>query len=250
MNDVLLIDEPADGVRRLTLNRPDQLNAISRELMTRLVAELRRIEVDESVRVVILRGNGRAFCAGADLSEHFGAEDAMDIGRTDLWDLIENLRVPVIAAVHGWAITGGFLLAYCCDLIVASDDARFRDTHASLGLIPTGGESQRMPRRLGGALARELMLTSRPLPVEEARQAGFVSRVVARDELDAAALDIAGMIAANSARSVRDIKMLINVGLAGDFATGMRMEARNNDYGMANNRPDADRDARIAAIGG
>lgn len=250
MSDVLLVDVPADGVCRLTLNRPDQLNAISRELMTRLIAELRRIDADESVRVVILRGTGRAFCAGADLSEHFGAEDAMDIGRTDLWDLIENLRVPVIAAVHGWAITGGFLLAYCCDLIVASDDARFRDTHASLGLIPTGGESQRMPRRVGGALARELMLTSRPLPADEARDAGFVSRVVPLDELDAAALDIAGMIAANSARSVRDIKMLINVGLAGDFATGMRMEGRNNDYGMANNRPDADRDARIAAIGG
>ena len=250
MSDVLLVDEPADGVCRLTLNRPDQLNAISRELMTRLIAELRRIDADESVRVMILRGNGRAFCAGADLSEHFGAEDAMDIGRTDLWDLIENLRVPVIAAVHGWAITGGFLLAYCCDLIVASDDARFRDTHASLGLIPTGGESQRMPRRVGGALARELMLTSRPLPADEARDAGFVSRVVPRDELDATALELAGMIAANSPRSVREIKMLINVGLTGDFGTGMALELRNNAFGTANNVPNADRDARIAAIHG
>ncbi len=250
MTDVLLVDEPADGVRRLTLNRPDQLNAISRELMTRLLSELRRIEVDESVRAVILRGNGRAFCAGADLSEHFGAEDAMDIGRTDLWSLIENLRVPVIAAVHGWAITGGFLLSYCCDLIVASDDARFRDTHASLGLVPTGGESQRMPRRVGGALARELMLTSRPLPAQEAREAGFVSRVVPRAELDGAALELASMIAANSPRSVREIKMLINVGLTGDFGTGMALELRNNVFGTANNVPNADRDARIAAIRG
>lgn len=250
MTDVLLVDEPADGVRRLTLNRPDQLNAISRELMTRLLSELRRIEVDESVRAVILRGNGRAFCAGADLSEHFGAEDAMDIGRTDLWSLIENLRVPVIAAVHGWAITGGFLLSYCCDLIVASDDARFRDTHASLGLVPTGGESQRMPRRVGGALARELMLTSRPLPAQEAREAGFVSRVVPRAELDGAALELASMIAANSPRSVREIKMLINVGLTGDFGTGMALEVRNNAFGTANNVPNADRDARIAAIRG
>ncbi|QTI69939.1 enoyl-CoA hydratase/isomerase family protein [Gordonia polyisoprenivorans] len=247
---MLLVDEPADGVRRLTLNRPDQLNAISRELMTRLLSELRRIEVDESVRAVILRGNGRAFCAGADLSEHFGAEDAMDIGRTDLWSLIENLRVPVIAAVHGWAITGGFLLSYCCDLIVASDDARFRDTHASLGLVPTGGESQRMPRRVGGALARELMLTSRPLPAQEAREAGFVSRVVPRAELDGAALELASMIAANSPRSVREIKMLINVGLTGDFGTGMALELRNNVFGTANNVPNADRDARIAAIRG
>jgi len=250
MSDVLLVDEPADGVKRLTLNRPDQLNAISRELMTRLLSELRRIDADESVRVVILRGNGRAFCAGADLSEHFGAEDAMDIGRTDLWSLIENLRVPVIAAVHGWAITGGFLLSYCCDLIVASDDARFRDTHASLGLVPTGGESQRMPRRVGGALARELMLTSRPLTAQEAREAGFVSRVVPREEVDATALELAGMIAANSPRSVREIKMLINVGLTGDFGTGMALELRNNAFGTANNVPNADRDARIAAIHG
>lgn len=250
MSDVLLVDEPADGVCRLTLNRPDQLNAISRELMTRLLSELRRIDADESVRVVILRGNGRAFCAGADLSEHFGAEDAMDIGRTDLWSLIENLRVPVIAAVHGWAITGGFLLSYCCDLIVASDDARFRDTHASLGLVPTGGESQRMPRRVGGALARELMLTSRPLTAQEAREAGFVSRVVPREEVDATALELAGMIAANSPRSVREIKMLINVGLTGDFGTGMALELRNNAFGTANNVPNADRDARIAAIHG
>lgn len=248
MADPLILDDPEPGVRRLTLNRPRQLNAISRELCTRLIAALREAHDDPSVRVVVLRGAGDSFCAGADLSEHFGSEDAMDIGRTDLWDLLENLRVPVVAAVQGWAITGGFLLAYCCDIVVASDDAKFRDTHASLGLIPTGGESQRMPRRLGGALARELMLTSRVLTAEEAKAAGLVSRVVAREVLDDAALEVAGRISANSSRSVEQIKMLINVGLRGSFGDGMGLEARNNRYGTANNSPDADRDARIAAI--
>lgn len=248
MTDVLVVDDPAPGVRRFTLNRPKQLNAISRELASALVASLKAVESDTSVRALIIRGSGSSFCAGADLTEHFGADDAMDIGRTDIWDRLENLRVPVVAAVQGWAITGGFLLAYCCDIIVASDDAKFRDTHASLGLIPTGGESQRMPRRVGPALARELMLTSRVLGAAEAKEAGFLSRVVAREELDEAALELAQMISSNAPRSVEQIKMLINVGLEGPFGTGMRLEARNNGFGIANNVPNADRDARIAAV--
>jgi enoyl-CoA hydratase/carnithine racemase len=250
VSDVLLVDEPAPGVRRLTLNRPDQLNALSRELATQLIAELRRVNVEPEVRVLIMRGNGRAFCAGADLSEHFNAEDAMDIGRTALWDLLETLRVPVVAAVQGWAITGGFLLAYCCDVVIASEDARFRDTHATLGLMPTGGESQRMPRRIGTFLARELMLTSRPWPAAEAKAAGFVSQVVPRDQLDGAALELANTIAANSPESVSAIKALINRGMETDFGTGLRAEAINNRFGAANNEPNAEREARLRALRG
>lgn len=248
MSDVLLVDEPAPGVRRLTLNRPEQLNALSRELVVDLIAQLRRVNADTDVRVLVIRGNGRAFCAGADLTEHFNAEDAMDVGRTPLWDLLETLRVPVVAAVQGWAITGGFLLAYCCDVVVASEDALFRDTHASLGLMPTGGESQRMPRRIGTFLARELMLTSRKFPAAEARAAGFVSRVVPRDQLDDAALEVAQQIAANSPESVSAIKSLINRGMETDFGTGLRIEAINNRFGAANNEPNAEREARLRAL--
>ena len=248
MTDVLLVDEPTPGVRRLTLNRPDQLNALSRELANALIEQLRALAGDDGVRVVVLRGNGRAFCAGADLEEHFTADDAMDIGGTELWDLLESLRVPVIAAVHGWAITGGFLLAYCCDMIVASSDAKFRDTHAVLGLVPTGGESQRLPRRIGVFRARELMLTSRPFPAQEAYQAGLVSRVVPREDLDAAALELAAQVVANSSKSVTTIKRLINRGVEGDFGAGLRLEAIANDFGAANNAPNADREARIGRI--
>ena len=245
MSDVVLVDQPADGVTRLTLNRPDSLNAINRELATELTAAVVAADGDPSVRALVLRGNGRAFCAGADLDEHFTADDPMDIGRIDLWDRLEALRIPVVAAVHGWAITGGFLLSYCCDVVVASADARFRDTHAALGIVPTGGESQRMPRRLGFFLAKELMLTSRVLTADEAHRAGFVSRVVARDELDDAALETAALMAGNAPGSVSAIKRLINQGVQGDFGTGMRLEALTNRFGAANNEPDPERERRV-----
>ena len=233
-SDQLLVDDPVPGVRRLTLNRPGQLNALSRGLAGQLVAALDEVQDDPTVRVVIIGGNGRAFCAGADLTEHFDGNQAPDIGRSRLWDTIESLRVPVIAAVQGWAITGGFLLAYCCDIVVAATDARFRDTHALLGIVPTGGESQRMPRRLGPFLARELMLTSRVLTAEEARAAGFVSRVVDPVDLAAQALSLATDIAQLSARSTSTIKRLINQGLETDLGTGLRIEAVANSFGRAN----------------
>jgi enoyl-CoA hydratase len=247
MTDVLVIDHPAEGVRRLTLNRPERLNALNRDLVTELTKAITEAGDAETVRVVILRANGPAFCAGADLDEHFKADDSMDIGRSGLWDRLESLRVPVIAAVHGWAITGGFLLAYCCDLVVASDDARFRDTHAALGIVPTGGESQRMPRRLGVFLAKELMLTSRVLTAHEALGAGFVSRVVPRSHLDQTALDLAVQMAGNDGVSVSAIKRLINQGLEADFGTGLRLEALTNRFGAANNEPNGERAARIRA---
>lgn len=249
VNDGLLVDDPAPGVRRLTLDRPERLNALSRALVARLEAELDAVEAAPEVRCVVLRGAGRAFCAGADLHEHFtGDDDLPDIGRTGLWDRLETLRVPVVAAVHGAAVTGGFLLAYCCDLIVAADDAVFRDTHAALGLVPTGGESQRLPRRLPPMLARELMFTSRPFPAAEAHRAGLVNRVVPRDRLDAEALALAEAVAATSARSVATIKQLVNEGLKVDLAAGMAMERAANRDGAANAEPDPEREARLAAF--
>jgi len=241
---VLLVDEPSPGVRRLTMNRPESLNALSRGLVQDLVTELARADDDPDVRVLVLQGNGRAFSAGADFDEHF-RENGYDIGRTDLWERLEAVRVPVVAAVQGWAVTGGFLLAYCCDVVVAADDARFRDTHALLGLVPTGGESQRMPRRLGPFVARDLMLTSRAMGAEEACRIGFVSRVVPRERLAEAALEVARRISENSARSVAAIKRLINLGTQADLGVGRRLELEHNRFGAANNDEDADRRARL-----
>ena len=246
---VLVVDTPVPGVRRLTLNRPASLNAISRELVGRLVDELRRAEDDQEVRVLVIAAAGKAFSAGADFEEHF-QEDGFDVGRTDLWERLEAVRVPVIAAVQGWAITGGFLLAYCCDIVIAAEDAKFRDTHAVLGLVPTGGESQRMPRRLGPFVARDLMLTSRVMDAEEAHRIGFVSRVVPVEELGTAALEVAQQVADNSPRSVTTIKRLINLGTQADLGIGRRLELLHNAFGAANNDDDPDRLERIKRIRG
>jgi enoyl-CoA hydratase/carnithine racemase len=246
---VLVVDTPLPGVRRLTLNRPASLNAISRELVARLVDELQRAEDDHEVRVLVIAAAGKAFSAGADFEEHF-QEDGFDVGRTDLWERLEAVRVPVIAAVQGWAVTGGFLLAYCCDIVIAAEDAKFRDTHAALGLVPTGGESQRMPRRLGPFVARDLMFTSRVMGAEEAHRIGFVSRVVPVDELGTVALEVAQQVADNSPRSVTTIKRLINLGTQADLGIGRRLELLHNAFGNANNDDDPDRLERIKRIRG
>lgn len=246
MNDVLIRDDPRPGICRLTLNRPARHNALSHELVAALLVAFETVDEDDRVRVVVLRGAGRSFCAGADLGEHFDvAETRPDIGRSGLWERIEQLRVPVIAAVQGWAVTGGFLLAYSCDLIVAAESARFRDTHAALGLLPTGGESQRLPRLVGFALARELMFTSRPLLADEALRAGLVSRVVSDADLDDTALSLAETICETSPRSVRALKRLINEGARSDFADGLRLESELNQNGAANELPDAEREERL-----
>jgi enoyl-CoA hydratase/carnithine racemase len=246
---VLVVDTPVPGVRRLTLNRPANLNAISRELVGRLVEELERAEDDQDVRVLVIAAAGKAFSAGADFEEHF-QEDGFDVGRTDLWERLEAVRVPVIAAVQGWAITGGFLLAYCCDIVIAAEDAKFRDTHAVLGLVPTGGESQRMPRRLGPFVARDLMFTSRVMEAEEAHRIGFVSRVVPVDQLGTVAVAVAEQVADNSPRSVTTIKRLINLGTQADLGIGRRLELMHNAFGAANNDDDPDRLERIKRIRG
>lgn len=246
----VLEDEPLDGVRRLTLNRPARLNALSRALVADLIAALDRIDADRGVRCVVVRGAGRAFCAGADLHEHFTGSDGepADIGRTGLWERIETLQVPVVAAVHGVAITGGFLLAYSCDLIVAAADAVFRDTHAALGIIPTGGETQRLPRRVPDALARELLYTSRPLTAAEALGCGLVNRVVPPADLDAESLDLAAAVAAGSPRSVAAIKRLVHAGGRVGLDAGLRLEAAVNRDGAANHEPDPERERRLDAF--
>jgi enoyl-CoA hydratase/carnithine racemase len=222
---------------------------MSRELVGRLVEELERAEDDQDVRVLVIAAAGKAFSAGADFEEHF-QEDGFDVGRTDLWERLEAVRVPVIAAVQGWAITGGFLLAYCCDIVIAAEDAKFRDTHAVLGLVPTGGESQRMPRRLGPFVARDLMLTSRVMEAEEAHRIGFVSRVVPVDQLGTVAVAVAEQVADNSPRSVTTIKRLINLGTQADLGIGRRLELLHNAFGTANNDDDPDRLERLKRIRG
>jgi enoyl-CoA hydratase/carnithine racemase len=250
----ILIDK-ADAIATITLNRPEALNAQTPHSLARLDRALLDAARDDSIAVIILRGAGRSFCAGMDLKTSFGREGRERMEREPggvrfdtVCETMERLGKPVIAAVQGHAVTGGFLLAYTADLLIAADNALFMDTHARWGLIPGAGESQRMPRRIGLALAKELFFTCAPIDAQTALRVGLANRVVPPDRLDEEARAMAARIAANSPRSIAVLKSLLNDGARTDFARGMALEAAAVRGGLANLEPDADRDARLAAF--
>ncbi len=185
MQSVLQV-EKRDGIATLTLNRPEQMNALSLELRQALVDAIEDIRQDDAVGVVILTGAGRAFCAGLDLKElggERGAAPERSAAPPDPPALLRSLRQPVIGAINGFAVTGGFEIALSCDLLIATPNARFADTHARVGLLAGWGLSQRLSRLIGPNRAKELSLTGNYLSAERACEWGLVNRVVAPEEL-------------------------------------------------------------------
>jgi enoyl-CoA hydratase len=173
-------DEPIAVVR---LNRPEARNALSDALMDELVAALSGLDADPAIRCIVLAGDERAFAAGADIAE-LAAATAVELyqaPRVARWDAIRKLHTPLVAAVSGWCLGGGCELAMTCDIIVASDTARFGQPETGLGIIPGAGGTQRLARAVGKALAMDMVLTGRVLTAHEALAAGLVARVVARE---------------------------------------------------------------------
>ena len=182
-----IIYTKADGIAYLSLNRPQALNAYNLQMRDELYELLGAVADDPDVGVVVLRGEGRAFCAGADLTE-FGSAPSQTIARQvrwerDVWGRFLSLRVPIIAALHGHVIGSGVEMALLCDLRIASEDALFAMPEVSLGLIPAAGGTQTLPRTVGLGAALELLLTGRRIDAREALRLGLVTRVVARDAL-------------------------------------------------------------------
>ena len=196
-DQVLLIDT-TDRVRSLTLNRPKSRNALSAALRTRFYAALREAEADEAVDVVIVTGADPAFCAGLDLKELGDTTELPDI--SPKWPA---MRKPVVGAINGAAVTGGLELALYCDILIASEKARFADTHARVGLLPTWGLSVRLPQKVGIGLARRMSLTGDYLSAEDALRAGLVTEVVAHGDLLPAARAVAASIVGNNQNAVR-----------------------------------------------
>jgi enoyl-CoA hydratase len=196
-DDVLLIDTD-DRVRTLTLNRPESRNALSAALRDRFFGALADAETDDDVDVVILTGTDPVFCAGLDLKELGGQSALPDI--SPRWP---ELSKPVIGAINGAAVTGGLELALYCDILVASERARFADTHARVGLLPTWGLSVRLPQKVGVGLARRMSLTGDYLSAADALRAGLVTEVVAHDQLLPAARQVAASIVGNNQQAVR-----------------------------------------------
>jgi enoyl-CoA hydratase len=183
VTDPLVLVERDDPIAVARLNRPDQLNALSEELMEELVAVLEELDRDEAVRCIVLAGSERAFAAGADIGEmaDAGAIEMYYARRVERWDAIRKLWTPLVAAVSGYCLGGGNELAMACDLVIASETARFGQPETGLGVIPGAGGTQRLTRAIGKAKAMDVVLTGRFLDAREAEQAGLVARVVAKE---------------------------------------------------------------------
>lgn len=197
----------ADGLCTLTLNRPDKLNALDTELFLELDAYLAALESQtDTIGCVVLRGAGRAFCAGADL----GAVDTT-LGplKPKIIERLSRLPQPTIAAVHGVCFTGALELALACDFIMAEAGARFADTHGKWGLVGAWGMSQRLPRRIGASAAKTMMFTARTIEAEEAKSLGLVDMLCPLGSLDAAVADFAGSVLANSWHTNMETKKLM-----------------------------------------
>ncbi len=215
MSEPVLIVEEHDRVATLTLNRPQAMNAFSRELRDAIASAFRRLQAEGEVRVVVLTGAGRAFCAGWDLKELSSADatDTGDAAASDMQDAIGAFEGPIIGAVNGHAITGGFELALACDLLNASTEARFADTHARVGILPGWGLSQKLPRLIGVSRAKEISFTGNFIDAKTAEAWGLVNRVVPPAELVPAAQKLAAEMATCVPRVLREYKRLIDEGL-------------------------------------
>ena len=222
--------ESVDGVALVTLDRPEVLNALDSRTMLELVEALERLDADESCRAVVITGAGeRAFAAGADIREMAeGNAVSLTVGNTFArWERVRRIRLPIIAAVRGYALGGGCELAMACDMIVAADDAVFGQPEIRIGVMPGAGGTQRLTRALGKAKAMELILTGRNLPASEAEAHGLVTRLVAREETVPAALDLAAQVAALPPLAVRAAKEAVNRAFELSLEAGLEFERRN-----------------------
>jgi enoyl-CoA hydratase len=228
MADSLVLVERDGAIAVVLLNRPDQLNALSDELMEELVSALAELDRDEGVRAIVLGGSGRAFAAGADIGE-LAQASAIDLyyqRRIERWDAIRGLWTPLIAAVSGHCLGGGCELALACDLIVASESAQFGQPETGLGIIPGAGGTQRLTRAVGKALAMDVILSGRRLSADEALAAGLVARVVPQEAWLEEAKALAREIAEKGPVGTRLAKESVDRAFETTLTAGLEAERR------------------------
>ncbi|HUW01275.1 MAG TPA: enoyl-CoA hydratase [Acidimicrobiales bacterium] len=230
MSDVLLTDV-SDRIATLTLNRPQARNALSRELRKAIWKTFTELEADDTVDVIILTGADPGFCAGLDLKELASGDDALgDTGATGSTSFhrgpMPPMSKPVIGAVNGVAITGGFELALACDFLIAGEHARFADTHARVGIMPGWGLTVELPEAIGIRRARELSFTGNFLDAQTACEWGLVNRVVPHDDLLPTARALAADIVSNDAAAVRRVRQTYHEGSLATGADAWQIEGR------------------------
>jgi enoyl-CoA hydratase len=228
MTDSLVVVEREEPIAVVLLNRPQQLNALSDELMEALVDALRELDGDEAVRCIVVGGSERAFAAGADIAQLAQASpvEMYYQRRVDRWDEIRALWTPLVAAVSGFCLGGGCELAMACDLIVASETARFGQPETGLGLIPGAGGTQRLTRAVGKAVAMDVILSGRFLSAAEAQRAGLVARVVAKEAWLDEAKRVARDIASKGPVATRLAKEAVDRAFEGPLTLGVEYERR------------------------
>lgn len=248
----VLSAEVADGIATLTLNRPEARNALSSELLRALARAMAEAEADDAVEVVILTGADPAFCAGLDLKElgstgaNLAGGELRGEGPSRPWPALSK---PLLGAINGVAVTGGLELALNCDFLVASERARFGDTHARVGILPGWGLTALLPQAIGVRRAREMSLTGNFVAAEEALRLGLVNHVVPHEELLPFTRRLAADVAGNDRRAVRALLDEYAQVSATTLAEGLRTEARLSRAFMASRPSDpAEVERRRAAI--
>ncbi|KAI6226805.1 hypothetical protein M3Y95_00659500 [Aphelenchoides besseyi] len=219
------------NVALVTLNRPNALNTLSRELIGELGRCMKELDADKDVQVVILTSNGRAFSAGMDLKDALQRKEADEVDTNQIL-YIPYCKKPMIAAVNGIAFGGGCELAMLCDVIWASEKAQFAQPEVKVGLIPGLGGTQRLPRIVGKSLGMEMNLSGRTLSATEALNVGLVSRVIEHDKLISETIKLAEQIAANSPKVVRQIKECVDRSQETTLAEGLRFERFAHKAGL------------------
>src|SRR5437764_12695622 len=216
-------------IATVQLDRPEVLNALSEELMDELVAALEALDEDAEIRCIVLTGSEKAFAAGADIKQSFVEATPASMLAQDLttrWERVRRIRKPIIAAVSGYCLGGGCELAMTCDIVVASETAQFGQPEINLGLMPGAGGTQRLTRAVGKATAMDVILTGRMLSADEARDAGLVSRVVAKEAWLDEAKRVAREIAAKSPVAVRLAKEAVDKAFEAPLQVGVEFERR------------------------
>jgi enoyl-CoA hydratase len=246
MPQTLAVELIEPGVRLITLQRPQALNALTTELLGELADELNAAQADADTRVVVLTGSRKAFAAGADLKEmaECNLVGVLNDPRQASWQTITRFNKPLIAAVNGFALGGGCELAMHADIIIAGTDARFGQPEINLGIMPGAGGTQRLLRAVGKSMAMQMVLTGEAIDAQQAQRAGLVSEVTQPELTVERALQIARNIAAKAPLAVRLAKEALLKAMDTDLASGLRFE-RHAFTLLAGTR---DRDEGIAAF--
>lgn len=229
MEFIIVTEQYAPAIALIQLNRPKELNALNRQLMEEVRDTLQRLDKNENVRVIIITGNDQAFAAGADIKQMAdkSAAEMLLIDQFSTWDQIRKTRKPIIAAVSGFALGGGCEFAMMCDMIIASETAKFGQPEIKIGTIPGAGGTQRLTKALGKAKAMELILTGRFLSADEAYSCGLVNKVVPVELYLQEAVGLAKEIAQQSPVAVLLAKEAVNRSFETLLEEGLQFERKN-----------------------